>query len=138
MATYYYTAFEQSGDALLETMMIDRGGEKAIEVYGRQPGADKWNRGRNIPRDAFPDEARYEDHIITAERAAELGFSLSDYEGTEATDLTAEEIVEAEVEFTAEKAGHSVLNPKPKAGSRRQWNIAVIIGAIFGVYLALD
>ena len=121
---------------------MDHGGEKSIEVYGRVPGNDTWNRGPNIPRDTFSGAESYVDNVITVERAAELGFTLSDFEGTEARVLTAEEIEEAkkqadEINRAKSEVG-KLINSKPKAGSGRKWNIAVILGAAMGVFLALQ
>ena len=159
MVTYYYTSFEQ-GDGLIETILIDPG-EGPIHVYGRVPGYDKWARGANITRDQLLGVEHPDDNLITKARAADLGFVLSEFEGSDPLVLSEEQIEEAKKlakdlidpteggstsATTAQTskpssvttAQVSVPSSANEVGSGRQWNIAVILGAMMGVFLALE
>ena len=80
---------------------------------------------------------------FTEEEAADRGFVLSDHECAEPLTITAE-MQEMAKNVTKIKTapGKTVLpSPvvtKPKKSQSGGWNIAVILGAAMGVYLAME
>ena len=132
----YYEALEVD-EHLAETMLVKRNG--VLETYIRTAGKD-WVRGPNAPENYIDSRV---DSLITEEEAADRGFVLSDHEASEPLTITAEMQEMAKNVTKIKTAPGKTVLPSPvvakaKTSQSGGWNIAVILGAAMGVYLAMD